>query len=52
MLLNLTDLEKTFSSTSRELEAIRFSLLIFVNVFYTDNLATQQIKCGSNKTYP
>ena len=24
---NLTDLEKTFSSTSRELEGIRFSLL-------------------------
>ena len=56
---NLTDLEKTFSSTWRELEAIRFSLLSSIKQFknkcifwYTDNFATQQIiKCGSNKTH-
>ena len=56
---NLTDLEKTFSSTWRELEAIRFSLLSSIKQFenkcifwYTDNFATQQvIKCGSNKAH-
>ena len=56
---NLTDLEKTFSSTWRELEAIRFSLLSSIKQFenkcifwYTDNFATKQIiKCGSNKTH-
>ena len=55
---NVTDLEKTFSSTWRELEAIRFSLLSLIKQFeskcifwYTDNFATQQIKCGSNKTH-
>ena len=56
---NLTDLEKTFSSTWRELEAIRFSLVSSIKQFeskcifwYTDNFATQQIvKCGSNKTH-
>ena len=56
---NLTDLEKTFSSTWCELEAIRFSLLSSIKQFenkcifwYTDNFATKQIiKCGSNKTH-
>ena len=56
---NLTDLEKTFSSTWRELEAIRFFSLSSVKQFenkcifwYTDNFAAQQIiKCGSNKTH-
>ena len=56
---NLTDLEKTFSSTWRKLEAIRFSLLSSIKQFenkcifwYTDNFATKQIiKCGSNKTH-
>ena len=56
---NLTDLEKTFSSTWRELEAIQFSLVSSIKQFeskcifwYTDNFATQQIvKCGSNKTH-
>ena len=56
---NLTELEKTFSSTWHELEAIRFSLLSGIKQFenkcifwYTDNFATQQIiKCGSNKTH-
>ena len=56
---NLTDLEKTFGSTWRELEAIRFSLLSSIKQFenkcifwYTDNFATQQIiTCGSNKTH-
>ena len=56
---NLTELEKTFSSTWRELAAIRFSLLSGIKQFenkcifwYTDNFATQQIiKCGSNKTH-
>ena len=51
--------EKTFSSTWRELEAIRFSLLSSIKqfenkciVWYTDNFATQQIiECGSNKTH-
>ena len=45
---SLTDLEKTFSSTWRELEAIWFSLLSSVKQFenkfifwYTDNFATQ-----------
>ena len=56
---NLTELEKTFSSTWRELEAIRFSLLSGIKQFenkcifwYTANFATQQIiKRGSNKTH-
>ena len=56
---NLTDLEKTFSSTWRKLAAIRFSLLSLIKQFgnkcifwYTDNFATQQIiKCGSNKVH-
>ena len=56
---NLTDLEKTFSSTWHELEAIQFSLLSSIKQFenkcifwYTDNFTTKQIiKCGSNKTY-
>ena len=56
---NLTDLEKTFSSTWRKLVAIRFSLLSSIKQFenkcifwYTDNFSTQQIiKCGSNKTH-
>ena len=56
---NLTDLKKTFSSSWRELEAIRFSLLSSIKQFenkcifwYTDNFSTQQIiKCGSNKTH-
>ena len=55
----LTDLEKTFRSTWRKLEAIRFSLLSLIKQFenkcifwYTDSFATQQIiKCGSNKTH-
>ena len=58
-LRNLTDLEKTFSSTWCELEAIRFSLLFSIKQFenkcifwYTDNFATQQItKCGNNKAH-
>ena len=56
---NLTDLEKTFSSTWRELEAVSFSLLFSIKQFEnkcvfwcTDSFATQQIiKCGSNKTH-
>ena len=56
---NLTDLEKTFSSSWRELEAIRFSLLSSIKQFenkcifwYTDNFSTQKmIKCGSNNTH-
>ena len=56
---NLTDLEKTFSSTWRELEAVSFSFLFSIKQFenkcifwYTDSFATQQIiKCGSNKTH-
>ena len=56
---NLTDLEKTFISNWRELEAIRFSLLSSIKQFEnrcifwnTDNFATQQIiKCGVNKTH-
>ena len=59
MLQNLTDLEKTFSSAWRELDAIRFSLLSLGKQFenkcifwYTDNFATKQItKCGINKTH-
>ena len=56
---NLTDLEKTFSSSWRELEAIRFSLLSSIKQFenkcifwYTDNFSTQKmIKCGSKNTH-
>ena len=56
---NLTDLEKTFSSSWCELEAIRFYLLYSIKQFenkctfwYTDNFATQEIiKCESNKTH-
>ena len=54
---NLTDLEKTFSSILRELEAIQLSLLSLISLeinafWYIDNLSTQQImKCESNKTH-
>ena len=56
---NLADLEKTFSSTWRELEATRFPLFSLIKRFknkcifwYADNFATQQtIQCGSNKTH-
>ena len=42
---NLTDLEKTFSSTLRELEAIQLSLLSLISLeinafWYIDNLST------------
>ena len=56
---NLTDLEKTFSSTWCELETIRFSLLSSIKqlenkcIFcYTNNFETQQVtKWGSNQTH-